>query len=62
MKLLQIYRDQDTDLLVKSRSTCEKGPDVYLTHLLPGNGSQVSYEPAEIFGSYSVMVASCWES
>lgn len=62
MSLLQIYQDQDTDLLVKSRSTCEKGPHVYLAHLLPGNRSQVSYEPAEIFGSYSVMVAPCWES
>lgn len=28
---------------------------------LPGNSSQVSYEPAQVFRSYSVMVAPCWK-
>lgn len=31
------------------------------SHFLPRNGSQVCYESAEIFGSYSVMVAACWK-
>lgn len=32
-----------------------------LRAFLPGNSSQVGYEPAQVFGSYSVMVAPCWK-
>lgn len=34
----------------------------FLDHFLPGNSGQVSYEPAQVFRSYSVVVTSCWKS
>lgn len=54
MSLLQIYQDQGTGLLIKTKPRVRK--------VLPGNRSKVSDEPAEIFRSYSVMVAPCWKS